>query len=63
MKFEKALKAMREGKKVKCDDHRLFYIDEWEDICEDNIFIGEVGYPATFTSCEIMSENWEVIDD
>lgn len=63
MRFEEALKAMREGKRVRCEDYRIFYVDEWEDIREDNPFTGAVDYPASFISTEIMSENWEIVDD
>lgn len=60
MKFEKVLEGMREGKRARCNDSDgIFYIDKWGDIRGDYPDMGEKDYPATFTSIEILSEEWE----
>lgn len=63
MRFEEALKAMRKGKRVKIYNSRIFYIDKWDDIREDNLHEGYANYPAEFLGSDIMSEDWEVVDD
>ncbi len=70
MKFEDALKAMREGKKVATHNRfydRYFvdalYIDEgilmWHCIDDEDYSVDENG----LTGDEIMSNDWEVLDD
>ena len=66
MKFEEALKAMREGKKVKrpCIAHKLG-ITETEGR-KQHIFIYHKHYgfiPYKADSDDILSEDWEVVDD
>lgn len=62
MKFEEALKAMREGKKAKPTKHSnyFYYIDNEDNdlviVCEDDEFL------ATLPSIEILSENWEIVE-
>ena len=63
MRFEDALKAMREGKKVKIYNSRIFYIDKWGDIREDNLHVGYVNYPAELSGSDIMEEDWEIVKD
>ena len=59
MKFEEALKAMRDGKKVKLNDY-IYFIEEktiWKHhIDNDFNLLGHLYYD------EIMSENWEIVD-
>ena len=60
MRFEEALKAMREGKKVKLGDY-IYFIEEktiWKHhIDNDFKLLGHLYYD------EIMSEDWEIIND
>lgn len=58
MRFEEALKAMREGKRVKLEEEPIYYI-------EDNTIIeswGNIGEVSTLLNPEkILSEKWEVV--
>lgn len=60
MKFEKALKAMRKGKKVKLNEY-IYFIEEktiWKHhIDNDFLLLGHLYYD------EIMSEIWEIVDE
>lgn len=60
MKFEEALQAMREGKKVKLGDY-IYFIEEktiWKHyINNDFKLLGHLYYD------KIMSEDWEVVDE
>lgn len=71
MKFEEALKAMREGKYARLDN-REFKIDECGDLVElleDFEYNSEYDTDfwywslATLETYDIMSEDWEVVDD
>lgn len=60
MRFEEALKAMREGKKVKrtCfDDSDYYYLENKiiKDSCGSIQFV--------LTGKEILAEDWEVVDE
>lgn len=66
MIFEEALKAMREGKKVKLKGHNGTYE------IKNNRFIyrgvDDEYFPTyhsnfTMTNWEIMSEDWEIVDE
>lgn len=63
MKFEEALKAMREGKKVTQNGILIYYLNQYYEIRQDDIFTGEVDYPVVFTGIDIMLNDWKVIDD
>ena len=60
MKFEEALKAMRESKKIKFGDY-IHFIEEniiWKHhINNDFKLLGHLYYD------EIMSEDWEIVDE
>ena len=60
MKFEEALKAMRESKKIKLGDY-IHFIEEniiWKHhINNDFKLLGHLYYD------EIMSEDWEIVDE
>lgn len=60
MKFEKALRAMRNGKKVKLNDY-VYHIEDntiWSVFCDDNFkLLGHLHYD------EILSEDWEIVND
>ena len=71
MKFEDALKCMREGKKVvnefglHTDWYDVLYIKDEEltsDRYEDGYLVDK-DIPVTLSSIDIMSEDWEVIED
>lgn len=57
MRFEEALQAMREGKKVKIKEQPIYYIKD-NTIMEIWSNIGEVS--TLLNPEEILSENWEV---
>lgn len=60
MRFEYALKAMREGKKVKLEEEEPVYYIEDNTIIESWGGIGEV---STLLNPEkILSEKWEIKD-
>lgn len=67
MTFEDALKAMREGKRVKLGGF-MYKIKDKDFLFT---FTGEPGYPAwaTYLLCEelkskyILSEHWEIVKD
>lgn len=67
MTFEQALKAIREGKKVRLDEFMFMIKDK--DILFT--FTGEPGYPvwSTYLLCEglkskcILSKDWEIVDE
>ena len=59
MKFEDALKCMREGKKVTIKGYDVFYF-----VFNDKIY--DVAFDkenATFDESELLAEDWEVVDD
>lgn len=60
MRFEEALKAMREGKKVKLGNY-IYFIEGktiWKHHVDDNFkLLGHLFYD------EIMSEDWEIVDE
>ena len=67
MKFEEALQAMREGKKVKLpNDNPRYYIVNgsiWE---ESIISLGHIynnGSIEDLSCYKILAEDWEVVDD
>lgn len=71
MRFEEALKCMREGKKVvnefglHTDYMEVLYIDD-EDLTSDRYedgYLVDKDIPVTLSSIDIMSEDWEVEDD
>ena len=67
MRFEEALKAMREGKKVKYHEE-IYFIDEDEDTLrryqeEDGILDTETSWLACLYGGDILSEDWEVVKD
>lgn len=61
MRFEEALKAMREGKKVKLKKEQPIYYIEDNTIIESWINIGEVS--TLLNPKEILSEDWEIEDE
>lgn len=70
MRFEAALRYMREGKKVvnefglHTEWIDVFYIEDGEltsDRYEDGYLV-EKNIPVMLPSVEIMSEDWEVVD-
>jgi hypothetical protein len=67
MKFEEALKCMREGKKVKLPDYNTRYCIINGSIWEESInSLGHVYYAGGIAdlSChKILAEDWEVIED
>lgn len=69
MRFEEALKAMREGKKVKLSSEGLetiFWIKN-EDIISESFYDGEREYDQEASHWliteEILSEDWEIVND
>jgi hypothetical protein len=62
MKFECALKAMREGKKVTLWYNQVFYIKDGE-LRVDDISSGEVDYPVLLDGNDILADDWEVVDE
>ena len=65
MKFECALKAMREGKKVKHKDRTYPLVIKENRICElyrttDNDYYEPLD---TMNTCNIMRDDWWVVDD
>lgn len=57
MRFEEALKAMREGKKIKRPDN--YYL-----VLNDNFVVNEVGDDELlFTREDLFAEDWEVVED
>lgn len=60
MKFEDALKAMREGKKVTFYGH-IYYIQNGE--VRMDWSTGERDYPVTLNGNDILSEDWEIVDE
>lgn len=66
MKFEEALKAMREGKKVTCClfNHRstIFYPTYYLHIMNNKI-VDCCGIKRVLTSDKILNTTWEVVND
>lgn len=66
MRFEEALKVMREGKQASLDGC-LYKIDEDGDLVveelQDPVFEFYTWSVAHLYSCDILSEKWEVVDD
>lgn len=61
MKFEEALQAMREGKSVRLGKCQCgFIIDEYPNY---KAIINISGDIVKFNSCDIMSEDWEIVDE
>lgn len=67
MRFEEALKAMREGKKVKLADYNTRYCLVNGSIWEESINqLGNVYYAggiADLSCYKILAEDWEVVDE
>ena len=70
MKFEEALKTMREGKKVVCEEtagadwYDVFYIKD-NRLTSDRYDEGELSeeeVPVMLDDFQVMSEDWEVYD-
>ena len=72
MRFEEALKVMREGKKVATNNRfikRYFvsalYIQDgylmWKCVDDEDYVMGDMS--EGLTTEEIMSEDWEIVDD
>ncbi len=70
-KFEEALKAMREGKKVSYGNE-IYWIDtdeepqtvfryeyDWNDGCLDT----ETVCPVRLFGADLLSEDWEIVDE
>lgn len=67
MKFEQALKAMREGKYAKFEGETYFIDDEntlvkYPDDDSDGIRNESVFIDSVLFGDEVMSEDWEIID-
>lgn len=65
MKFEEALKAMREGKAIKHKDRTYPLVMKENRICElyrttDNDYYEPLD---TMNTCNIMRDDWEVVDE
>ncbi len=61
MKFEDALKIMREGKPVRLGSCRCgFIIDVMPDY---KTIINQDGKVVSFVGVDIMSEDWEIVED
>lgn len=63
MKFEDALKAMREGKTVS-KKGELFFID-YDDHAEGNVIINkykDVKRVSAFCSTYLLQEDWEIVE-
>ncbi len=59
MRFETALKAMREGKKVRIkDEDKIYSIKKGHLLCLTNVDITDVNLDGY----DIMSEDWEVVE-
>lgn len=69
MRFEEALKAMREGKKVKNSAYNYIYAIIDNDVCMSNInhfnIMNNLGSwrEAEIYSDELLAEDWEVVND
>lgn len=60
MRFEEALKAMREGKKVRIkDEDKIYSIKKGYLLCLTNVDITEVNLDGY----DIMAEDWEIVDE
>lgn len=65
MRFEGALQAMREGKKVRCPSvsKNIFSFVRWS----QTFYVEEYGanlHPTySFGSCLILATDWEIVDD
>ena len=64
MKFEQALQAMREGKKVrrKSIENAEYFIKNKKMMCKYFAY-GEYKYDSYIFFSEILAEDWEVVDD
>ena len=67
MKFEEALSAMREGKRVTRKSSALILGENTYYFIEDNIVwhftgISKTNYDCPFTQKEILAEDWEIVD-
>lgn len=68
MKFEEALKCMREGKKVKYEESIYWIDEENEVVCylydyDDNYLDDSVVHIACLYGDDLMSEDWEIINE
>ena len=67
MRFEQALQAMREGKRVKLADYNTRYCIVYGSIWEESINpLGNVYYAggiADLSCYKILAEDWEVVED
>lgn len=67
MRFEEALKAMREGKKVKlADDNTLYCIVDgsiWEESINPLGNVYYAGRIADLSCYKILAEDWEIVDE
>lgn len=66
MRFEEALKAMREGKKVAYREE-IYFIGDEGDVrryqIDDGILDTETSWYACLYGYDIMSEDWEIVDE
>lgn len=66
MRFENTLKAMREGKRIMKKDlptYKYYIVDgkiwkEYPDFMDNIIYMPNV----SFDCCDILSEDWEVVE-
>lgn len=68
MRFEEALKAMRDGKNAKFEGETYFIDDEntlvkYPEDDADGFRDESVTVVAVLYGDEIMSENWEIVDE
>ena len=67
MRFEEALKAMREGKKVVYREEIYFIGDEGDirryQIDDDGVLDTETSWYACLYGYDIMSEDWGILDE
>ena len=61
MKFEDALKALREGKKIRFGHCRCYYTLYTESYC--NTVINDSGDEVKFDPVEMLQDDWEIIED
>lgn len=66
MRFEQALQAMREGKRVKLKNHLSQYEIADSKIWERVVNVYDEVYLTVnrgFASSDILSEDWEIVED
>lgn len=67
MRFEEALKAMREGKRIMKKDLPVYKYDivdgkiwkEYPDFMDNIIYVPNVAFACS----DILSEDWEIVDE